>query len=161
VTRRAAVLATFALLALAAGVASPAVPPAQGPAVAVVVGRDVALADLSLPDLRRILLGDRQFWGDRTRITVLVPPPGSPERAVVLRVIFRMRESEYRQYWIAKIFRAEVTSGPRVAGADQAKRLVDATPGAIALIPASAVDGSVKVLRVNGIGPGQAGYALR
>jgi len=78
-----------------------------------------------------------------------------------LRVIYRQGEAEYRQYWIAKIFRAEVTSGPQIAGAEQAKRVVAATRGAIALIPVAAVDGTVKVVRVNGRSPGQPGYELR
>jgi hypothetical protein len=152
------VVAVLALLSLAGRAHAQA---SAGSDVVAVVGAGAKLDDLSLADLRRILLGDRQFWGDRTRITILVPPPATPERATVLRVIYRMRESEYRQHWIAKIFRAEVTSGPRVAGAEQAKRLVAATPGAIALIPASAVDGTVRVLRIDGRGPGQAGYPLR
>jgi hypothetical protein len=157
VTRRVVVAAAIVLVSLAGRAHSQA----AGSDVAVVVSANSAVSDLPLADLRRILLGDRQFWGDRTRITVVVPPPASAERATLLRVIYRMRESEYRQYWVAKIFRAEVTSGPRVASAEQAKRLVAATRGAIALIPASAVDGTVKVVRVDGRGPGQTGYPLR
>lgn len=132
-----------------------------GAPVAVVVAADAKMDSVSLGELRRIFLGDRQFTGDRARITLIVPPPGTPERATALRVLYRMREVEYRQYWVAKIFRAEVTGGPRVATAEQAKRQVAATPGAIALIPASAVDRTVKVIVVGARRPGQPGYEVQ
>jgi len=130
-------------------------------ALAVVVAPDAAIDSVSLGDLRRMFLGDRQYTSDRTRITLIVPLPGSPGRATALRVVYRMREVEYRQYWVAKIFRTEVFSGPRVATVEEAKRQVTATRGAIALIPASAVDRSLKVVVVGGRRPGQSGYELQ
>ena len=129
--------------------------------LAVVVRSDASIDSLSLGELRRIFMGDRQFAGDRNRITLFIPSPGAEGRGTAMRVIYRMREVEYRQYWVAKIFRAEVVSGPRVASAEEAKRLVVATRGALALIPAAAVDQTVKVVVVGGRRPGQAGYALQ
>jgi len=129
--------------------------------LAVVVAPDAPIDSVSLGDLRRMFLGDRQYTTERTRITLIVPSPGSPGRATALRVVYRMREVEYRQYWVAKIFRAEVISGPRIATAEEAKRQVATTRGAIALIPVSAVDRTVKVVVVNGHRPGQTGYELR
>jgi len=159
VTARAAVAAGIAVVLFCA---MPALAKEQANApVAVVVAADAPLDSLSLGELRRVFLGDRQFTGDRARITLIVPPPGTPERATVLRVLYRMREVEYRQYWVAKIFRAEVTGGPRVATAEQAKRQAATTRGAIALIPVSAVDRTVKVIVVGGRRPGQSGYELQ
>jgi hypothetical protein len=152
-----------ALIAVACAALVPAAarPQAATPEVAVVVHPATPVESLSLGELRRMLLGERQFWPDQTRVTILLPPAGSPERTAVLRTVYRMNESEYRQYWVAKIFRAEVTGGPRVATTGQALRLAAAARGTIALIPAGAVDGAVKLLLINGRRPGQSGYPLQ
>ena len=80
-TRRVVVAAAIGLVSLVARAHSQA----AGSDIAVVVSANSTVSDLPLADLRRILLGDRQFWGDRTRITVVVPPPASAERATMLR----------------------------------------------------------------------------
>jgi hypothetical protein len=159
VTARTLAAGVVAVLMLARSAPTAAQEPADAP-LAVVVAANASIDSVSLGDLRRIFLGDRQFTNDRTRITLIMPSPGSPGRATALRVIYRMREVEYRQYWVGKIFRAEVLGGPRVANPEEAKRQVAAIRGAIALIPSSAIDRSVKVVAVNGRRPGQSGYEL-
>ena len=42
--------------------------------VAVVVNPRVPVDDLSFSELRRILLGDRQYWSSGLRVTLLIPP---------------------------------------------------------------------------------------
>jgi len=84
------------------------------------------------------------------------------ERNVVLKIIYQMSESQFKQYWIAKIFRAESASAPKVVYSnDMANELVTAIPGAIAFIDARDVRPGAKVLRVDGRLPGEAGYPLR
>ena len=70
---------------------------------------------------RSIFLADQQFWPDRTRITLLVRAAQSDERTFVLERIYEMSEEQFRQYWIAKMFRAEVPRG----GVDLAPPLGD------------------------------------
>jgi hypothetical protein len=159
VTSRVALVA-----ALFAAAAPPALAAQNAPAgdIAVVVNPRTPVDSLSLGDLRRYFLGERQFWSDRSRVTLLVLPEGSPARDVALRVVYRMGEGDYRQYWVAKIFRAEVATGPKIVyTVEQGRRIVAATPGAVLLLPADAVDGSVKVVRIDGHRPGEPGYPLR
>jgi hypothetical protein len=77
-------------------------------------------------------------------------------------VIYQMSEEEYTQYWVAKVFRAEVTSPPKnVYSNDMQYELVAAIPGAIAVVDARNVRPGVKVVRVDGKLPGEKGYPLR
>lgn len=134
----------------------------ERPAIAIVVHPSVGVDDLSFDELRTIFLGERQFWPDRSRITLLVRAPVAYEREVVLNRIYRMSEDEFRQYWIAKMFRAEVASGPKlVYSNDMARQLVTAIPGAITFMPAGEADEGVKTLRIDGALPSEAGYPLR
>lgn len=130
--------------------------------VAIVVHRDAPIENLSLNELRSIFLADQQFWDDRTRITLLVRAPQSDERDFVLNKIYQMSEAEFRQYWIAKMFRAEVPRGPKIVfSTDMTLDLVIAIPGSISFMRADAVSGDVKVVRVDGALPTDPDYPLR
>lgn len=131
-------------------------------AIAIVVHPGTNVVDLPMNELRRIFLGERQFWDDRSRITLLVRAPVSFERNFVLDRIYHMTESQFRQYWIAKMFRAEIPSGPKIVFSnDMARELVTAVPGSITFMRSSDVDNSVQVVRVNGMLPSDEGYPLR
>jgi len=117
---------------------------------------------LGLAEVRKIMLGDRQFWPSNVRIVLLVRAPVARERTVVLRTIYQMSEAQFRQYWISKIFRAESTTGPKIVySAEMTNELVSAIPGSIGFIDAAKVQGGVKVLRVDGKMPGESGYPLQ
>jgi ABC-type phosphate transport system substrate-binding protein len=130
--------------------------------IAIVVHKDTQVDNLSLEELRRVFLADQQFWPDRTRIILLVRAPQSSERDYVLNRIYQMSEAEFRQYWIAKMFRAEVPRGPKIVfSTDMALDLVIAIPGSISFIRADRVTDEVKTVRINGNLPGDAGYPLK
>lgn len=130
-------------------------------AVAIVVHPDTPVEGLTFSELRRIFRGEQQFWPDRSRITLLVRAPVAFEREFVLDRIYEMTEDEFRQYWIAKMFRAEVPSGPKIVySTEMARDLVTAIPGAIAFMPASEVGPGVKVLRIDSTLPGDPDYPL-
>jgi hypothetical protein len=142
--------------------ARPAAPRAQPSSdVAVVVHGDVVLDELTLADLRRITLGDREFWPGSIRITLLVRAPVAHERDVVVKTICQMTEAQFRQHWIAKVFRADTAVAPKIVySKDMAIDQVNRIPGAIGFVDASEV-GRLKVLKIDGRLPGEKGYPLR
>ena len=153
-------LVAVALLAVVAGAAL-----AQKPHdvdIAVVVHPDTPISNLSLSDVRTVFLGDRQYWSTNVPVVLLIRAPVARERDVVLKTIYQMSESQFKQYWIAKIFRAESVSAPKVVYSnDMASELVTALPGAIAFVDSRDVRPGTKVVRVDGRLPGEPGYPLR
>jgi ABC-type phosphate transport system substrate-binding protein len=134
----------------------------QSNAVAIVVRPDVPVDNLSFAELRRLMLGDRQFWSSNLKVTLLVRAPGAREREVVLKTIYQMSEAQFRQYWIAKVFRDEASSAPRIVYSNEmATELVAQMPGAVAFVDAGQIPKGLKVLKINGLLPGQAAYPLR
>jgi ABC-type phosphate transport system substrate-binding protein len=130
--------------------------------VAVVVHPDTPVSSLTLTEVRKVFLGERQYWNANVPVVLLIRAPVARERNVVLRTIYQMSESQFKQYWIAKIFRAEAASAPKVVYSnDMASELVGAIPGAIAFIDAHDVRPGTKVIRVDGRLPGEPGYPLR
>ncbi len=131
-------------------------------AIAIVVNPKSAVTDISFAELRRIFLGEQQFWPDRSKITLLVRAPVAPEREVVLNEIYRMNEDQFRQYWIGKMFRAEVAGGPKIVySSDMAINLVAVIPGSITFVLASEVTPNARVLRIDGKLPSDPGYPLK
>jgi ABC-type phosphate transport system substrate-binding protein len=137
-------------------------PGPSGGDVAVAVHRDVPIDALTMSELRRIMLGDREFWPGSTRIVILMRAPVSHERDVILKNICEMTEAQFRQHWIGKVFRADVAVGPKIVySAETSLDLVNRTPGAITFVDASLAKGPVKIVRVDGHLPGESGYPLR
>jgi len=136
---------------------------AQAPVdLAIVVRPEVSIDNLSFTELRKLMLGNRQFWTSNLRVTLLIRAPGTREREAVLKTIYQMSEAQFQQYWIAKVFREEATSGPRIVYSNvMATELVAAIPGAVAFVEASQVPKGLKVLKIDGHLPGEKGYALR
>jgi hypothetical protein len=150
----------FLMLALLAA-AAPAIA-ADAADVAIVVRPDVPLDNLPFAELRRLMRGDRQFWNSNLRVTLLVRAPGAHERDIVLRTIYQMSEAQFRQYWIAKVFRAEAAAGPRIVySTEMAAELCAAIPGAVAFVDAAQVPKGLKVLKIDGHLPGEKAYPLR
>jgi ABC-type phosphate transport system substrate-binding protein len=130
--------------------------------VALVVHPDTPVSNLTLAEVRKVFLGERQYWSANVPVVLLIRAPVARERNVVLKTIYQMSDSQFKQYWIAKIFRAESASAPKVVYSnDMANELVTAIPGAIAFIDTREVRPGAKVIRVDGRLPGEAGYPLR
>ena len=130
--------------------------------IAVVVHPAVPVDNLTLADLRRLLLGDREYWDSGDRVTLLLRAPVARERDAAVRDVCQMSEAQFRQHWIAKVFRAETPTGPKIVySAQMALDQVARTPGALTFVEASAAPKGAKILRIDGRAPGQPGYRLR
>jgi ABC-type phosphate transport system substrate-binding protein len=130
--------------------------------IAIVVNSEVPIDNLSFDDLRKLVLGDKQYWAGSLRVTLLLRAPVSREREVVLRKVYDMNEAQFRQYWIGKVFRAETATGPKIVYSnDMAVGLLASLPGSMAFIDFDEVPRNMKVLHIDGKLPGQQGYPLK
>ena len=156
-----AILLGFVLLAppdLLPGQPSPVRADSQ---FAVIVHPSTPIDDLTLAQLRRVFFGRQQFWQGGQRVVLFVYPSSTSEGEFVLRHLYQMSENEFKRYWIAKTFRDDVTTGPKIVSSTaMALRLTASVPGAVAVIPASAVDETVKVLSIDRKLPGVDNYPL-
>ena len=154
-------LAAAVVSLLVVGVVAPARTSAPDD-IAVVVHPDVPVDSLSFAELRRVLLGDREFWSSGVRVTLLIRAPVARERDIAVKNICEMSEAQFRQHWIAKVFRNETPTGPKIVySAEMAIDQVTRTPGAITFVEASRVTKAMKVLKIDGMTPGQAGYKVK
>ena len=147
------------LVAIMLAVAALARPAAAD--VAVIVHPDVTVDELAFGELRKIMLGDRQFWPSGQKITLVIAEPVDPGRSVLLEKVYKMSEQQYRQYWIGRVFRGEVAEDPKVViSSEGVIEMVSVLAGSIAFVDSSDVPSGVKVLRIDGLKPGDDGYSL-
>ncbi len=153
--RRALILIFLALLA---PLSSDAGYPAD---IAVIVNKDNPTSEVSFRDLVKIFKQEKQYWGDGKKIYLVLQEARSSEKAIVLERLYKMNGEELKQFWLIKMYRGEITSFPKTFSSNVAvKRFISEVPNAIGFIDASFVDESVKVLRLDGKLPREAGYIL-
>lgn len=159
--RVAVVLLSLTFLLLSFGARSIAQTTRGGADIAVVVHPETPVSDLSLSEVRQVLLGERQYWSSKLPVVLLIRAPVARERDVVLHVIYQMTEAQFKQYWVAKIFRAEAASPPKIVYSnDMQYELISGIPGAIGFVDARNIRPGLKVLRVDGHLPGDKDYPL-
>ena len=130
--------------------------------VAVVVHPDVPVDNLTMPELRRLVLGDREFWPASIRVTLLIRAPVAKEREVILKNVCQMSEAQFRQHWIAKVFRADTAVAPKIVySTEMSVDMANRIPGAIAFVEAARVGRNLKVVKIDGKAPGDRDYPLR
>jgi len=132
----------------------------QNPAVlAFVVNKNNPVSNLSLAELREILLGTREFWKGSQKIVMLLPNSGR-ERETTLRLV-DMTDSRYKAYWVERTSAGRAVGAPAaVSSSGIALGLVTETLGAIAVVPLADVRDSVKVVRIDGHLPSDAAYPI-
>jgi hypothetical protein len=130
--------------------------------IAVVVNTENNLGDIKLSMLRKIILGDQTTWGNHVSINLIVRQEGTPEQDTMLRALAQMNQAQFRQFWVAKVFRGEAASEPlTVPSSWLASEFVATHRGAMAFVRGTDLREDLKVLKVDGLLPGAAGYALR
>jgi hypothetical protein len=130
--------------------------------VAVVVHPAVPIDSLTLGELRRFVLGDREFWPGSVRVALLIRAPVAHSRDVIVKTVCQMTEAQFRQHWIAKVFRADTAVAPKIVySAEMSLELVNRMTGAMTFVDAAAVPRNAKIVRIDGRLPGEAGYALK
>lgn len=154
------ILATTALVGPVPQTRVQAAHPKEG--LAIVVNRENPIESLSMAELRTVFLGERSHWPNGRRITLVMMEPGQPERDTILRDVCRLSESDLRRRYLQGLLTGEVLVSPKtLANPIGVRKFVFNVPGAIGYLRAEDVDGSVKVIRIDGHLPGDAEYPLK
>jgi len=129
--------------------------------LAVVVHPQNDLSEVSTAELRELVLMERQHWKGGGRVYLVLPQTGTLEKDVLLRRVLRMTEDQLRRHYLGKLYAGDIAAFPRVARSGaEALGIVSRAPNAIAVVNAGSLPSNVKVLRVQGRRPGDAGYPL-
>lgn len=130
--------------------------------IAVVVNASNPVNDLSVSELRSMLIGDRRFWKGNVRVKLILREPGTRDRDAVLGLLLKLDNKAFAAHWRAKVFRGEASEvPPSVPSVSQIEHFLLENPGGITFMTAKITQPQLKVLRLDGKLPGDPGYALK
>lgn len=134
------------------------------PLLAVVVNNRNSVNSISREELRKLLLGETRTWPDRQPVILVRRESGSEAFRAMLHFILKMSEAEYRRSLLSAEFRGESAVLVKTLNTNEsAGKFVFNVPGAVAVIdaiPNGEISSQVKILRIDGKLPGEAGYSL-
>jgi phosphate transport system substrate-binding protein len=134
---------------------------AQAGDVAVIVNNDNPIQTIGFQELAKIFKIEKKFWDNGEKIYLVLRETGSPEKSVILKQIYKTDDPGLKTLWLSKIYREEITSFPKTLNSNEAViRFVRQVPNAIGFIDAALIDDRVKVLRIDGLLPGEKDYPL-
>jgi hypothetical protein len=126
---------------------------------AVIAAAGSKLQDVSLADLSKYCKGTQKAWPDGRNFMLVVRNPNSPEMRDAMQKLFGTAGPEVKAPTTQS---GESRPVMKVVDTDEDLiRTVAATPGAIGLLDVYSINSSVKVLRVEGRLPFDAGYSLK
>jgi ABC-type phosphate transport system substrate-binding protein len=133
---------------------------AQMGAVAVVVSEKNTVNNLSMLELRKLFAGETHSWPGGQTVKLIVRAPGAHERMILLKLL-GMSENEYKRYWVAQVFRGDAQFEPVALFSNaMQKEAVGIFPGALALVDVQDVKPGMKMVKIDGLLPGKAGYVF-
>ena len=127
----------------------------------IVVNRSNPVEKLSFAELRSTFLGNRSYWPNGRRITLVMRDPGELERKVILRQVCGMNEGQFKNHFIHGLYTGEILVSPKTLSTPAGvRKFIFNVPGAIGYLRLSDVDDSVKVIRMDELMPADRGYKL-
>jgi len=129
--------------------------------VALISNKNNSLPEMTLAELIKVCKGQASRWPDGKPVTLFMREPGSPELRLVEERVYNLSSEAVRELVAAANHNRSDRPAIIVATSDEdIIRKVESTPGAIGLVNVYSITGAVKVLKVGGKLPLEAGYAL-
>lgn len=123
--------------------------------LAVVANKNNTASQLTAAELEKLFKAGMKNWPDGTKIEIFLSGPDSPDNRMILQRAFKASPEEIKS--LVDAHRADI----RVVASDEAVlTLVDTNPGAIGIVNVYSINSRVKVLKVDGKLPMEAGYLL-
>jgi hypothetical protein len=127
--------------------------------MAVVISSGSKMSDIPLAELAKLCKGAQKNWPDGKTFTLVIKNPESPEMRLPIQKLLGDVGGDPKAV-IAKVNESRQTI--KIASSDEdLLHIVESTPGAVGILDVYSINSSVKVLRVDGKLPFDAGYALK
>ena len=140
---------------------APAGAQAPGAPIAVVVNRSNPVENLTLPQLRDLVLGRVTTWPNGRRV-VTVMTDEHDAKAALLKWCCRMPVAEYDETMLRATFTGDVAAVPKkLDTGDAVARFVFNVTGGVGFVRRAEASDNVKIVRVGGLLPEDPAYPIR
>lgn len=162
------VICGIAILTAAIHLAAPPKPAlAAGDPIVVIVNSSNPVDNVSMSELKKLFLSDRDRWDTGKSVAPVMVVAGSAERTAFLKIVCGMGDADFSKYFLQAAFTGKSATPPKeVTNAAALKSFVASSPGAIGFVKAQdfhgdGSDGGVKSVKVDGHYAADPAYRLR
>ena len=129
--------------------------------VALISNKSSALADITMAELTRICKGQTNRWPDGKPVTLVIREPGTTDLKLVEEKVYGLSPDALREL-IATANHNRADHPAIILGHsdEEILRKVESVPGAVGLVDVYSITGAVKVIKIGGKLPLEAGYTL-
>lgn len=113
---------------------------------ALVVNKDNPVASMKSRDVVRMFLGQKAYWADGKRVRIVVGGLNDPAVKAYIGGVVKKKGNDFRNYWMTLALSGKAQSAVLAEDGAQALVAVVTDRYALAVVPLSSVDDSVKVL---------------
>jgi ABC-type phosphate transport system substrate-binding protein len=129
--------------------------------VALISNKGNSLPTLTMADVLKICKGQTARWPDGKPVTLIMRQPGSTDLRIVEEKIYGLTSEALRELIISANHSRADRPAIIVTGSDEdVIREVESVPGAVGLVDVYSITGAVKVVKIGGKLPLEAGYPL-
>lgn len=91
-------------------------------------------AEMKLVQLKSILKGEKQRWGDGTKVVIALMKPNTPVGSNTCKKVYNMSANEVSKYWLGLVFQGKADAPAMFNSLNELEDFVSRTPGAIGVI---------------------------
>ncbi len=134
---------------------------AQAKDLALISNKNNSLPDLTMADIVKVCKGQQHRWPDGKPVTLIMRAPGSTDLKIVEEKVYGLTPEAINDLIASANHSRADHPAIIVASSDEdAIRKVESMPGAIGLVDVYSITGAVKVVKIGGKLPLEAGYPL-
>lgn len=129
--------------------------------VALIANKNNSVPDIALADLIKVCKGQMSRWPDGKPVTLVMREPGSADLKLVEEKVYGVASEAVRELVAAANHNRTDRPAIILGSSDEdVIRRVESVPGAVGLVNVYSITGGVKVVKVAGKLPLEAGYLL-
>jgi ABC-type phosphate transport system substrate-binding protein len=129
--------------------------------VALISNKASSVSTLTQAEVLKVCKGQMDRWPDGKPVTLVMRSPGSPDLKMVEEKIYGLTSDALRELITAANHSRADRPAIIVATSDEdIIRKVESVPGAVGLVDVYSITGAVKVVKIGGKLPLEAGYIL-
>lgn len=123
---------------------------AQNMPLVVISNAKGAPAELSLSELKSIMLGERQRWGNGKKILIALMKTNTAAGKYTCERIYEMSEDEVKKFWLAMVFQGRADPPSFFETATELQNFIATNPGAIGIVDQASPLYATHVVLING-----------
>jgi hypothetical protein len=88
-------------------------------------------AEMKMAQLKSVLKGEKQRWGDGTKVVIALMKPNTIVGGNTCKKVFNMSANEVSKYWLGLVFQGKADAPAMFNSLNELEDFVSKTPGAI------------------------------